>query len=524
MFRTNAIAIPPRAEMPSGTRHRAGWVAAGPAALTLVLGLWGITRENSMWRDEAATWEAAHRTIPETVHMLDRIDVVHGLYYLFMHGVFALAGDSLVTLRLPSVLAMAGAAAMVTLLGSRLAGRCTGLACGLAFALIPAFQQYAQEGRPYALVTACTSLACLLLVAAVESPGAGRWTAYGVTVLVAALLNWFSLLMLCAHAATIVLGRPPRGTVVRWGIASSCAVIGTLPLVVASGTQSQQVAWIRPVSPSTLSGLLLTLAAGALCARAIRPGERLRTPIRPGERLRTPRGTRLPLTAVALPLLVLPPLVLLAASLAHPVYLTRYVLFHHIGLALLIGGACHALALRLHASSHRTIVGVMALAFAGLLPVQLSLRSANSRVDDVLATAESVAAVRETGDAVLYIPAARRDTALVSPTAFTGTRDLALVRSPAESGTLSGVERGPEQIAAAMRAVPRIVVVSDAGAPPATTDRDRAKQRVLKAYFVRCSATTARGRQVTVYLRRHDRGGCGPAGRSPEPPHAGQRP
>ncbi|MFF8022864.1 glycosyltransferase family 39 protein [Streptomyces sp. NPDC007896] len=119
--------------------------AVGPAALTLLLGLWGIRRENSMWRDEAATWQVAHRTVPEIWHLLDRIDVVHGLYYLFMHGVFAVFGDSLLTLRLPSVVAMAGAAALVTLLGTRLADRCTGLAAGLTFALIPAVQTSARD-------------------------------------------------------------------------------------------------------------------------------------------------------------------------------------------------------------------------------------------------------------------------------------------------------------------------------------------------------------------------------------------
>nr|WP_168514601.1 hypothetical protein [Streptomyces sp. S1D4-11]QIZ00211.1 hypothetical protein HEP87_48285 [Streptomyces sp. S1D4-11] len=147
----------------------------------------------------------------------------------------------------------------------------------------------------------------------------------------------------------------------------------------------------------------------------------------------------------------------------------------------------------------------MAFAFLGLLPVELSLRSAAGRVDDVLSTAENVAAVREAGDVVPYIPAARRDTALVSPAEFTGIRDLALVRGPLESGTLNGVEGTPEQIAHAMLAVHRIVVVSDESAPSATTDRDRAKQRVLQAHFVRCSETNERGRRVTVYQRRHTR-------------------
>lgn len=471
-------------------------LAAGPAALSLLLGLWGITRENSMWRDEAATWQVAHRSIPEIWHLLDTAEVVHGLYYLFAHGVFAVFGDGLLALRLPSVLAMAGAAAVITLLGARLADPCTGLAAGLAFSLIPAVQQYAQEGRSYALVTACAALACLLLVEAIDRPGAGRWGAYGTVVLLAALLNWFSLLLLFAHAVTLALSRPPRATVLRWAAASSAAVIGALPLILASRTQTGQVAWIPPVRPSTLLGLLLTLLAGGLCAWLARPGTDLRTP----------RRTRVPLTAMAAPLLAVPQLLLLAASLAHPVYLTRYVLFSYLGLALLIGAACRALTFRLRTPPHRLIVAVMALAFLGLIPVQLSLRDPAGRIDDVLATAEDVAAVHEAGDAVLYIPAARRDTALVSPAAFTGIRDLALVRDAPESGTMNGVEGTPAQIAEAMPTVSRILVVSDDGAPSASTDRDRAKWRVLKEHFVRCSEVSEHGRRVTVYRARPVRG------------------
>lgn len=80
-----------------------------------------------------------------------------------------------------------------------------------------------------------------------------------------------------------------------------------------------------------------------------------------------------------------------------------------------------------------------------------------------------------------------------------------LVRGPLESGTMNGVEGTPEQITAAMLGVHRIVVVSDASAPSALTDRDRAKLRVLRAHFVRCSETEARGRRVTVYQRRRSR-------------------
>ncbi|MFF3264735.1 glycosyltransferase family 39 protein [Streptomyces sp. NPDC002932] len=487
-------------------------LAAGPAAFSLLLGLWGITREDSMWRDEAATWQVAHRSIPEMWHLLDTAEVVHGLYYLFAHGIFAVFGDSLLALRLPSVLAMAGAAALITLLAARLADPCTGLATGLAFSLIPGVQQYAQEGRSYALVTACAALACLLLVEAMDATGAsdtagatgatggrrgaGLWAAYGTTVLLAALLNWFSLLLLPAHAVTLALTRPPRATALRWGAASCAAVLGTLPLIVASKSQTGQVAWIPPVHRGTLLGLLLTLLAGALCAWLARPGKALAVP----------RRDRAALTTVAAPLLAVPQLLLLAASLAQPVYLTRYVLFSYLGLALLIGAACRGLALRLRTPPRRLIVAVTALAFLWLLPVQLSLRAPAGRIDDVLATAEEVATVREAGNGVLYIPAARRDTALVSPAAFTGLRDLALVRDPLDSGTMNGVEGTPAQIAAAMLTVDRILVVSDGGAPSAHTDRDRTKWRMLRERFIRCSEVSEHGRRVTVYRPRPVRG------------------
>ncbi|MFJ5776362.1 glycosyltransferase family 39 protein [Streptomyces sp. NPDC093094] len=462
------------------------------SALTLGLGLWGITREDSMWRDEAATWEAVHKTVPQLVRLLGHIDIVHGLYYLFLHGLFQVFGDSLLTLRLPSVLATACTAAVIVPLGSRLAGRCAGVAAGLAFALLPVVQQYAQEGRPYALVLLCAALASRLLVAAVGSPTAGRWAAYGAAVLTAALLNWFSLLVLSAHAVTLALAGPPRSTVRRWALTACAAVLCASPLIVASQAQAGQIAWIPPVRTSALLSLFLTLLAGVLLAWIARP--------RPARRAAHDAG--ITLTALALPLLVLPPLLLVVVSMRHPVYQTRYVLFSCLGLALLVGAACRGLAERTRTAPRRVVAAVLTLAFVGLLPVQISLRGAGSRVDDVLFTARDVAAVREPGDAVLYIPAARRDTALVSPAAFTGVRDVALVQGPNASGTLYGREGSPRQIAEAMRTVDRVIVVTDDHASPPANVREKAKQRILADHFVRCSESSGHGRRVTVYRRR----------------------
>lgn len=187
-----------------------------------------------MWRDEAATWQVAHRSLAEIGHMVGQVDVVHGLYYAVMHGVFALFGDSLVTLRLPSVLATAAACGLTALVGARLSDRWVGMGAGLALAVIPAVQEYAQEGRPYALVLAFVVLATWLLVGGLERPDGRRWACYAAATLIAALLNWFSLLAFVAHAVTVVYVRPGRTRFVGWALAASGAVAAALPLILVS--------------------------------------------------------------------------------------------------------------------------------------------------------------------------------------------------------------------------------------------------------------------------------------------------
>ncbi|MDX3528561.1 glycosyltransferase family 39 protein [Streptomyces sp. ID05-39B] len=470
--------------------------AAVPASLVLALGLWGITRQNSMWRDEAATWQVAHRDLHEIWHLLGHADIVHGLYYALMHILFEVFGDSLLTLRIPSVIAMAVAASLAADLGARLADRWSGLGAGLAFALLPTLQTYAQEGRPYAMVTATVTLASWLLVAALHRPRARIWSAYALVVLLGALLNWFSLLALLAHAAALALARPHRAIWARWFIAVSTAIIGATPLILASRDQAGQVSWIQPSTPMTMYAVAATVVAAGGCAFL----RRARTPAQPA-----PAAAGTPsLAAVAVPLCALPQVVLLTVSLTwQPLYVDRYVLFAQVGLALLLGVLISTLATSpLIGRPGVLLAAVTALAFVALLPMERQVRSAHSRVDDVLAAATLVTAAHDRGaGAMVFIPSARRDTAMVTPGAFPGLRDIALAQSPADSGTLHGIETAPRTTARAMLREPHIILISDAQPRPAHNARDLAKQRVLHEHFVPRSITIQRGRSITLYER-----------------------
>ncbi|MFE1776176.1 hypothetical protein [Streptomyces sp. NPDC059008] len=436
------------------------------------------------------------------------MDIVHGLYYVVMHAVFAVFGDSLLTLRLPSVLATALACGLTALIGARLSDRWVGIGAGCGLVVIPAVQEHAQEGRPYGLVLAFVALATWLLVGALERPTPGRWACYAGSVLIAALLNWFSLLALVAHGVTMAYVRPGRARVLGWALASCSALAAALPLVLASQEQAGQVSWIKPLGWSTVLGVLVTAAIAALGART--PQARTAH----GGREGTP-SARVHLAAVALPLCALPQFGLALASVIKPLYVTRYVLFAYVGLALLLGALLAAIAVRLTAQPRVLFPAVVAVTLLALLPMELRLRTEDSRVDDVLTAAHLVDRIRHAGDGVVYIPAARRDTALVSPDAFQGLRDLALAQGPQESGTLKGIEAAPRTIERAMLDTPRIVLVTDPGAPAPDTARDLTKQRVLERHFVRRSTRTERGRQVSVYERRRPAGSDGSCGSAP---------
>ncbi|MER5223970.1 glycosyltransferase family 39 protein [Streptomyces flaveus] len=466
-------------------------VWAIPMLWTFALGLWGLSRQHSVWRDEAATWQVAQRSTADIWRMLGQVDAVHGLYYLLMHGLFECFGPSTTTLRLPSVLAMAVAAACVTVIGHRLAGAWAGLGGGLAFGLLPAVQLYLQEGRPYALVAAGAGISTLLLVTVLEGRGRAMcWAAYGGTVLMCGLLNWLSLLILPAHLATLVWTQTLRGMWTRWAVVSAAAMACALPLILFSRGQSDQVSWIPPLTWHMMIGPAVLLAIGGL-----------------GALLDRPQVGRLSAAAVGLPLLAVPQIGLIGLSLIQPLFVDRYIVFSLLGLALLIGAglgaAVRAATPRFPSASRWLLPVVVAVTMVALLPQSLAKRSPASRVDDVLAVAAEVQRLKEPGDAVLFVPAARRDTELVSPDAFTGLRDIALTESPEASATLKGVEAGPARIRAVVLAQWRILLVTDATkvAKPLSSERDSVKASVLKRYFTVVADEQVRGRRVTVYER-----------------------
>jgi mannosyltransferase len=149
-------------------RLAAGWLALIPGLITLVVTLYRIGVP-SFTRDEGATLLAVHRSFPQLIRMLGNVDVVHTGYYALIWVVTRLGGSGELAARAPSAVAMAVAAAGVTLLGQRLASGRAGLAAGLLFAAFPSVSFYAENAREYAIVAALATIASYLLIRALEA-------------------------------------------------------------------------------------------------------------------------------------------------------------------------------------------------------------------------------------------------------------------------------------------------------------------------------------------------------------------
>ncbi|MEU9924758.1 glycosyltransferase family 39 protein [Streptomyces griseoluteus] len=460
---------------PRGPERRSTAPALVPAVLATTLGLWGLTRHGSMWRDESVTYRLAHRTLGELLALLGHIDAVHGLYYLLMHGVFALWDGGLAALRLPSVLATALAAAGVGALGSRLAGPRTGVLAGVLFALFPATQQYAQEGRSYALVTAGVVWATYLFLRGLGSAACGWWVGYGVLLAVVCWVHEFAALVLFAHAVTLRLLRVRWR---RWGVAAAGVLVTVAPLAVVSARQAaQQLGWLGRPSPAIWLAFLAVSALGLLLSRV------------------PPLAGRA-VTALALPVLIVPPGLLITVSLLKPWYVDRYVLYALTGLALLAGLALD----RLPAHLGKTAVCLLALA---LLPASLAVRTPESRKDDVVAVARTVRKLSRPGDGVLFLPSRRREWLLSYPTLYGRLHDVALARPPAASHTLQGTELPADAIRSRLLATPRAIALTDPdGQPVDPFPQEEVKRRTLREYFEECERVGVWGAQVVVYVRK----------------------
>jgi mannosyltransferase len=438
--------------------------------ITLGVMLWRIGAP-SFWRDEAATLSATHRSFTDLFRLLANQDAVHGAYYLLMWGVVRLGGSGALAVRLPSALAMAAAAGLVTVLGRRLVSPRAGMAAGLVFAVMPPVSWFGQDARPFATETALACASSYLFVRVLDASARRRrrWLAgYGLALVPLGLANVFGLLLVAAHGLTLAALRKDRDRRLVRGWLMTVATAGAvmLPFAVLAWTQRRQIQWLQAVGPFPpvhvarllgsipLAPVLLLITACAIAVSALRG----RTGLRADFPLRLP--------ALCLPWLLLPPAILLAVSQLQPVYTFRYVVFCVPATALLTGAALAAVG---RAAACAALVVIVLLG----LPAQLSERGPAGHGDEIRQLDQILSVHQRPGDVVLYPgDGALRTFAAAYPYGLATLPDVTLGRTPAQSRSIGGTNAPMAQIRDRLTAAVRVWVPEQPSGPPGAPDPD----------------------------------------------------
>jgi mannosyltransferase len=425
---------------------------------------------------------------------------------------------------------------------AQLARRLTGsgwpaLFAGIFLALTPTISYYAQTARSYAMVLACVVATTFVLVRALDGEVAGGdprrvrrwWIGYAALVVVSSYLNEMALLVLAAHAVTVLLARRGTRVVMHWFTAAAAGAVLALPLLGLSVKEERAIGWIPPPGVAAVQGLfhdyfgasaVVALLLLACAVVAVLPA---RSPRRPATTTQGPdaglpgaqwwRGG-ISLPSVAAPLLIIPAVLLLAQSrVAHPLYVDRYVLYGAAGAALLAGAGAYragqwaATQLSGPATARRTLIWLPGAALCVLaLVLQLTpdqaVRTPQSRAYDFGGPSRYIGAHARRGDGVLYFDTFLRKSELGYPADFTKVTDFAEAQTPTQAGNFRGSDKSAAQTVPLMLGYQRIWVVGEQPSASLSTALLRSESMTLAKRFTMIDIQSFKGITVTLWRRR----------------------
>lgn len=407
--------------------------AAVIAVAATLISVIGASRP-SLWFDEAATISAStHRSLPELWRLLTHIDAVHGLYYLFMHGWFAVFPATEFWSRVPSSLAVGLGAAGVVVLARGFTGRQVSACAGALYAILPRMTWAGVEARPYAFSAMAAVWLTVLWVTAVRRNTVRLWTGYGVALVAATLLNTFTVLMVAVHAVALRAVGGEGSAKRRWATAAGIALAALAPFLWFSQGQIRQVAWIQSLNPHTVIEIVeqqyfdnsvpFAILAWLVLAAAV-------VSVRTGTR-RAPDDDARRLVVLCVAWMLIPTVATLAYSvLVKPVYYPRYLISTAPAMAIAL-----AIAVTTIAGSRRAVIGVVALLAIAAVPNYVANqrdRYTKEKGWDYSAVADVIVAHAQPGDCLLidnttrWLPGPIRALTAARPEAFAKLTDPGL--------------------------------------------------------------------------------------------------
>jgi mannosyltransferase len=422
------------------------------AVLGIVVSLGGAGRP-SFWYDEAATISASYsRSLGQLWRMLGHVDAVEGLYYVLMHGWFTVFPPTEFWSRVPSGLAVGGAAAGVVVLGKQFSSRTVALASGLVCAILPRTTWAGIEARPYALSMMAAVWLTVVLVYAARRDTGRAWLSYALVLAVSILVDVYLLLLPFAYVAFVVGFQRSRTVVRRFAMTSILTMGALTPFLILVAGQAHQISWVARIGHRTIEDVTIqqyfersppfTVVSVLIVVTAIALWLFTSAHLVEGDRQ---------LLTLAIGWLVIPTAVIVIwSALVHPIYTPRYLCFTAPAMAMALGVCIGALAAKAWVGA--AVVSILAVAatpnylFAQRNPYA-KYGMDYSQVADLITAKAAPGDCLLVNDTVTFMPAPMRPLMAARPDAYRKLIDLTLWQRATDRNDVFDTNLIPEVVA-----------------------------------------------------------------------------
>ena len=463
----------------------------------------------SFWQDEAATLSGANRPISTLLKMAQKIDVVHSFYYGLMHFWSSAFGFSVLSMRIPSILAVGATCSLIYVLVRKLNGTYPlAILASSLYLVLPRTHYASGESRSNALTATLAVALTLALVILLNLPTKSlpvwlSWLGYAALATLSTYDFMFSLLLAVPHLVYVMIRHREKlwYFLASWGV----ALIAAAPLFYWGYKEKNQVSWIKlkPITSYLFESVVsvnflsrywiagIFLGLGVLVAIAY---------VR--SRLQRQHFHENTLVEMSLLWVALPSATLIAASFAfHPYFVEHYLTFTTPATAIL--GAVGLSKLKFNWLMIPATVAIFALGFFSLQDA----RAAWAHGPSWMPVIQDVAANTKSGDGILLPDWRTRNSAEIQLMLdsyrigyLPGRVDLTLTEPPSISDKLFGFHVKEKDAPQPSSLMSRVALVSDVIDPvPAMA---QAPAWIEKNYTI-TAVRQFKDAIVTYFTRKH---------------------
>jgi 4-amino-4-deoxy-L-arabinose transferase-like glycosyltransferase len=241
--------VPTTAQQPDAPLVRDGgaatpWLALGAIVVLAALLRFATLHTQSIWFDEAATWDLVRRPFGEMLGRIPDGESNPPLFYVLEWGWTRVFGDGEVGLRSLPALAGLLTVPVAYAIGRHAAGGVAraGLAAAALVAVNPLLVWFSQEARSYALATLLSAVALLLFQRALDDRRGRLLAGWAIAAALALATHYFTAFVLAPQALWLLWRHPHRrGALIAVG-AVAAAGLALLPLLLAQAGNPYDIA------------------------------------------------------------------------------------------------------------------------------------------------------------------------------------------------------------------------------------------------------------------------------------------